>query len=417
MKLANENACFTYGFFDSGIPFTYRLVINMKDFVDGEILEVALRKTERRYPYFSVRMRKSDSEYFYEPNSAPIVLLNTDEQITLNSAQTNYHIWAVCYKDNKIFIDFYHGMADGGGSGSLLATLLYYYCNIRYGVTDKNGIRTLEDEILPEETIDPLDNLPRIDISLDDTEKAFSLLKDGGEIYNCSMNYEIILSENAFVKFTSANDSSPGTMILLLLNRAIDAHYPNRNKPIISTYDINCRPMLNSLYSYQNCIVFARFVYSDRFKKIPLTMQATIYRGITFLASDEDNVIKNMTALASTIEDNLEKNPSLEDKKSVFGEMIRENFSNRTAAVSYVGKWRFTSLSKYIDSSFVHVAPHGSVMIEVTAINGKICLSFLQDFSDEGLFKDFLAQMETHGIKYEVIRKTKPDMPKFLEPK
>lgn len=415
MKLTNENACFSYGFFDCGIPFTYRLVINMKDFVDGEILEEALRKTERRYPYFSVRMRKNDAEYFYEPNSAPIVLLNTDEQITLNAAQTNFHIWAVCYKDNRIFIDFYHGMADGGGSGYLMATLLHYYCNGRYGVTEHDGIRTLEDEISPEETIDPLDSLPRMDISFDDTEKAFSLLNDGGEIYDCPMNYEIILPENAFIKFTSANDSSPGTMILLLLNRAIDAHYPTRNKPIISTYDINCRPMLNSLGSYQNCITFARFAYSDRIKKFPLTTQATIYRGITFLASDEDTVVKNMTALASTIEGALKENSSPENKKAAFGKMIRENFSNRTAAVSYVGKWRFAALSKYIDSSFVHVAPHGSPMIEVTEINGKICLSFLQDFSAEGLLKEFLAQMETHGIKFEVVRKLKPDIPKFLE--
>ena len=420
MKIANENAFFTYGFFEAGIPFTYRLVFNMKDFVDGEILNEALRNTEKRYPYFSVRMRRNDREYFYEKNPAPIVLLNTDERITLNSAQTNCHIWAVCYKDNRIFIDFYHGMADGGGSIFLPVTLLYYYCNIRYGVTDKNFVRTSEDEILPEETIDPLENLPRIDTAdlkiANDEIHAFSPLKDGDEIGDCPAIYEIVLPENAFIKFTSENDSSPGTMILLLLDRAIDAHYPNRTKAIVSEYDINCRPMLNSPHSYQNCITFAEFIYSDRFKKIPFATQTTIYRGITFLASDADKITEKMTALSSVIKDTLDKSPTLEDKKTNFGKMIKAIYSNRTATVSYVGKWRFKSLAEHIDSSFVHVAPHGAIMIEINAINGKICLAFLQDFSDDGLIKEFLAQMEANDIKYEVVRKIKPDAPNFLEP-
>lgn len=342
LKIKNENACFSYGFMGLGIPFTYRVSFNMKNVVDGEILKEALNKTEKRYPYFSVRMRKGDGEYFYEPNPAPIMLLNTDEQTTLNSAQTNYHIWALCYKDNAIFFDFYHGMADGGGSMRVMTTLLYYYCNIRYGVTDKNGILTAEDKIFPEETIDPLDNLPQKDIfgiNFCDKEKAFSVLKDGGEVGDFPINYEVILPENAFIKFTSANDSSPGTMILLLLTRAIDERYPQREKPIITKYDINCRRALKSPYSFQNCLNFAAFTYTDRLKKFPLATQATIYRGITFLAGDEEIITKNMITFSSVIKNTLKTNPTLTEKKSAFAKIIRENFANRTASVSYVGKW------------------------------------------------------------------------------
>lgn len=419
MKIKNENACFSYGFMGLGIPFTYRVIFNMKDIVDGEILSEALQKTEKRYPYFSVRMRKGDGEYFYEKNPAPIVLLNTDEKINLNSAQTNYHIWALCYKENKILLDFYHGMADGGGSMRVLTTLLYYYCKIRYGVTDKSGIFTAEDKILPEETLDPLDNLPQeniFDKNFCDKEKAFSVLKDGGEVGDFPVNYEIILPENAFIKFTSENDSSPGTMILLLLSRAIDESYPQRDKPIIVKYDINCRRALKSPHSFQNCLNFAEFKYTDRLKKIPLTTQATIYRGITFLASDDEKIMQNMITLSSVIKNTLKMNKTLSEKKSAFAKIITENFANRTACVSYVGKWQFPALGKYIESSFVHVVPHGSIMIEVNAINGKICLSFLQDFSNSRLFENFFSQLETHEIKYKVVRKIKSDVSNFFEP-
>ncbi|HAG70078.1 MAG TPA: hypothetical protein DCL38_08915 [Lachnospiraceae bacterium] len=62
----------------------------------------------------------------------------------------------------------------------LLSTLLYYYCSLRYGVTNHTGIRTLEDPVKPEEYLDPPDNLPQVDLSGPQPEAAFTLLSDGG---------------------------------------------------------------------------------------------------------------------------------------------------------------------------------------------------------------------------------------------
>jgi hypothetical protein len=38
------------------------------------------------------------------------------------------------------------------------------------------------------------------------------------------------------MRFTSANDASPGTMISLLIAHALDEMYPERSKPITSSY-------------------------------------------------------------------------------------------------------------------------------------------------------------------------------------
>ena len=77
-----------------------------------------------------------------------LVLFHTSESVTLNSFESNYHIWAVCYQDDRIHLDISHGITDGTGMYTVLATLLYYYCVERYGLTDHTGIRTLEDPIL-----------------------------------------------------------------------------------------------------------------------------------------------------------------------------------------------------------------------------------------------------------------------------
>ncbi|MBR3457031.1 MAG: hypothetical protein IKH16_02580, partial [Selenomonadaceae bacterium] len=129
MRITTGDVFLIYSSYGLGFDYVIRRFVRMKDAVNGEMLEAALRQTEKRYPYMSLRLRKNESEYFWEENKEPVALLNTDRRIHLNHKETNYHVWAVCYKDDWIIIDFYHGIADGVGRNSVVATLLYYYCH------------------------------------------------------------------------------------------------------------------------------------------------------------------------------------------------------------------------------------------------------------------------------------------------
>ena len=117
-----------YGSFGLHMNYAVRLTVRLTDRIDGVILANALRKTQKRFPFLSVRIRKDSSSLYYEYNQEPVVLLNTDDQISLNTEQTNFHVWAVCYKDDRIHLDIYHGISDGTGMYMVLATLLFYYC-------------------------------------------------------------------------------------------------------------------------------------------------------------------------------------------------------------------------------------------------------------------------------------------------
>ena len=87
--------------------------------------------------------------------SSPAFLRNTSPEY----AQTNGHIWAVSYEEDNLYVDFYHGRADGAGLYPLLATLLFYYYQELEGLSDDSGIRTLEKPITVAETHDPVDDL------------------------------------------------------------------------------------------------------------------------------------------------------------------------------------------------------------------------------------------------------------------
>ena len=50
------------------------------------------------------------------------------------SGETAGHLMAFCYWKNRLYIDVWHGLTDGGGVAPMLKTLLYYYCTLYYGV-------------------------------------------------------------------------------------------------------------------------------------------------------------------------------------------------------------------------------------------------------------------------------------------
>ena len=158
------DALHLYGSVGRG-SYSVRLCIRIDENVDGNMLADALKNTEKRYPYLCVRLMKNDTEYYYEENDSPVCLFNTSDQITLNSAETNHHVWAVCYKNDYIYLDFFHGICDGTGMYYVLSTLLYYYLSERYGNIGHEGIRTLDDPIEEGEYLDPVDTLPEADLS------------------------------------------------------------------------------------------------------------------------------------------------------------------------------------------------------------------------------------------------------------
>ncbi len=398
------------------LDYTVRLKLRLVDAVDGEILRRAAEKTQRRYPYFSVRLCRDENSYFYEDNPAPIVVQHGVARMRLNTAESNYHVWGVSYEGDVLCLEFSHGIADGNGMYRVLATLLYYYCAERYGVSDHTGIRTLEDPILPAETHDPIDDLPQIDLTgmkAQQRERAFSLTADGGMT---SAEWTIIdfeVPESAFVRFSSAHDASPGTMVSILLARAIDAMYPERERPLIGGYVINGRPMLNGVESHHNCVTNVTFPFTERVKAMPFDRQCTVHRGATFVQSDAERVARTLGVFASISRGLMQAPIPLESKKQRFGQMISGAEQHFSFVVSYVGQWQQRALSPYILEFWTHVPCTLGLTAEIAAINGKIFVSLNQSFREDTVAKSFARQLEENGISYKMKKPIPTDIPYF----
>lgn len=408
-----------HGGFGAGVDYTVRLTVRLKDRIEPDLLRSAADKAQQRYPYLSVTLKKGEGAFYYVDNPRPVALIHGDARVRLNEEETNCHVWAVSWDEDRLHLDIYHGITDGTGMYRVLATILYYYCAERYGITEQSGIGLAGDPIPPEEISDPQDKIkiaPDPDIPLTQFAPAFTLETDGGLTPSEEATiWDVEIPEEAFVRFTSDHDASPGTMISILTARAIDRLYPVRGKEIVSAYVINARPMLHAEQTFHNCLGMAAFVY-DQVKDMPLTRQCTIYRGKTF-AQSYDRVIRKSVALsADAIRRTAESALSTEAKKEAFTPMFNGGDGFVTFLVSYTGKWAHPALGAYMQEFWAHAPNTFSLMVEVNAAGGRIFLSIQQRFKEDSVREAFLEQLRENGIPYQVHHAGKSDIAFFKEP-
>ena len=387
------------------LNYTCRRRIRMDAPVDPALLEEAVRAASARYPYLCVRLRFGKQGFFWEKNDAPIAVIHTSGAIRLASGQSNHHIWAVCWEDDTIYLDFFHGYMDGMGATPLTETLLYYYLNAQYGDVDSAGIRTLDTPVSPAEYTDPLDALPEVPLpeNTPATAPAYSVVRDGGLTLGEGVVTDLIIPESSFLPFTSASDASPGTMVSLLLAKAMDAADPARAKPIVSAYAMNARPMLHAPEGHHNCVSSVYLRYTDRVRALPFETQCTAYRGMTFVQSEEDSVRQRMVGMSSLTR-SLARIPDISARRAAFFKIIASGAVN-SCTVSYTGQWKRPSLAKHIRELWTHVSSGGGMpLIEVKSISGNLFLSLHRSTREDVVDRAFLRQLEEHGIPYTVAR-------------
>ena len=414
-EITQGDLMYTYGGFGAGIDYTVRLCIRLKDPVDGGILDEALLDTSKRYPYLSLRMRKDANRLFYEENRERIVLFHTDKKITLNAPESNYHVWAVCYSDDVIMLDFYHGIADGTGMYMVLSTLLYCYCSRKYGVSDHIGVRIPGEEIVPEEIADPMDLMPDIDMSdaPDHTIETNSFSAGHGDV---SYVTDIELDEDGFMKFCVEHDASPGVMLSLLFARGIDALFPQRDRDIVGSYILNARPMLGAELTHHNCVHTVVLNYSDKVKVKPLEQQAMLYRGMTFAQTEEERVKQTMLVFANRRRMNMKEYAVLPARLAYFGGALKYIRNTFTYLVSYVGKWQYEAVAPYVTEFWTHIPPAVDIMAEIAAIRGSVFLTFHRTFENDQIIGAIMEELKSNGVEGSVKRTMVNDNAAFSMP-
>ena len=386
-------------------PTVIRIRIRMRDLIDPAILRRAVDMTMRRYPYFCVALQKKEGRYVYAENHRPVVITDSLHGVDLNSEESNYHMIAFCLQDNWIILDVFHGLTDGAGAYEVVRTLLYYYCSERYNVMLKeDGIRLVGDEISEEEWIDPVVN--RTDLPTPERNEmanALNLRTSAGlEEDHRHTVYSIAISEAEFMRFNLDNNGSPGTMVSLLLSRAVAKLYPDSDEMIRIALCVNQRKALNAPLAHHSLVGAVMLEYKDKMRDWSLDMQSTAYRGMVFAQVQEEKVLMGVASFKG-INDMLLTKESDQERIGVASYINSLAAKLTTATVSYVGKADYKEAEQYVRDFRLWTSPLGNnLLVEISAVNGRFTLDFLQSFSSPVIVNAFLKELDENGIIYDL---------------
>ncbi len=401
-------------------PNGIRIRIRMRDLIDPDILRRAVDTAMERYPYFRVELQKKDGQYVFSENRRPVVITNTLHGVELNSAASNFHMIAFCRQDNWIILDVFHGMTDGTGAYEVLRTLLYYYCSERYNIQlQAEGIRLAGDEIPGEEWTDPV--MSRTDLPAprqnEQMTDALNLIASAGlENDRRHTVYSVAISESEFMKFNLDNDGSPGTMVSLLLSRAVSKLFPDAKNTIRIALCVNQRKALHTPLAHQSLVGGAILEYKDKMRGWPLDRQATAYRGMVFAQTEEENVLMGVASIKGITELLLSKE-SDQERRGVAGYINALASRICTATVSYVGKANYKEAEQYIrDFRLWTSSTANGLTVEISAVNGRFTLDFLQTFSSPVFVNAFLKEPEENGIVYDLQDVNELELPNIKLP-
>ncbi len=131
----------------------FRLGVELKEYIDRDDLERALKNAFKRYPSFEVELSQGFFRHYFVSNKrTPLVRADDGSLLKkIDFRKNKGYLLRVTYFKKKIFVDFFHGLCDGSSALEFLKTLVYYYLAERGQDIPSDGIKTLEQPLNLEE--------------------------------------------------------------------------------------------------------------------------------------------------------------------------------------------------------------------------------------------------------------------------
>ena len=391
---------------------TFRILFRMKDRINSRMLQLAAAQALKRYPYYAVRCVTDGREYLLEPNDEQLVVRCTPDPVDLGGEDSNGYLLAVSYWEDVIWINVFHGLADGAGIMEFGRTLLYYYCLERYDANlSSDGIRVNDGPVPEEEWGNPYVKIMSGERELPDEKDILIKLKADTSVSPLNIfedpritvgepwYWHIRISEKQLMEYCRAQDGTPGVVISLLMSRAIDRLNPDNEHPIVTGMAVSLRGALEAPLYKGSPLTLAYLPYSGKIKEKSFDFQATISRGRLLLAVDKERLqagIKSSSRLYAA----LDRCPTVEAKRQLANEVVARYMGASTFQVSYMGPSRLAAIEPYVVETEPQNDGNG-LTIEIMASHGFFFLEIVQLWKEDLYIQAFLDELTAQGIEFE----------------
>ncbi|MGM9681856.1 MAG: hypothetical protein ACI3XR_10185 [Eubacteriales bacterium] len=377
--------------------------VRFKKKVTGSFLNQALQITVKRYPYFNTRLIEKDGDFYIVQNEQSLIAKRTKNLARLGHISCGYHLIDVTYYGESVCISFHHALCDGRGIMPFVETLIYYYCDLKYGKKPlPEGVRLADDPLLPGETDDPFlkeydydKNKAFIGLSRD----AYAIPENTASVGMTDYRYEVIVPHAQYMKACKENNATPVILLALLMSRAIARMYPDYDKPINANIATDMRDALDVPNTFKNCVKSMILPYSRAFSEKSLPEQATEYRRLLSAQRDRDYCRKEANAMLGLF-DRLDSLESYAEKQTIMA--FFEGMTLNTYIISYLGRFNLGENAQYING--IHLYNSGATGLGINMIScGESCvLDFKQSFPSDKYVRAFCAELDALNVSYRV---------------
>jgi len=402
-------------------PLTVRLTMHMDGKVDGQMLREAVDATRLRYPYLCVSLktfRNADGHEVaeFDDNPLPWVVTARRKPVELLGSEANQHLMAFAWWDDCIAFDFFHAIIDGEGAYRVLRTLLYEYCRRRYDSNlSREGVWIAGDEIDPAEMTDPATlemphNLspqpvppppPAIDLS---TCTVAPMAETSESIH-------ILADEEQVMHRVRSCHGTPTVWLSLLMAQAIACLHPDSATAVpVITVPVNMRKALNVPLTHHSLVGGLFLPLSKELQDKSMEEQIARFRALVACQTCADNIQAYFWQKKQWI-DSLEQLPTLEARYQALARVNDMARQMGSCTLSYVGKANLGAAERYVLDLRTEADSPNIVTTEISAVNGKFCISFMHQLATDAYLDAFLDQLRSQDISYEIAERHQRELP------
>ena len=116
-----------------GMSNVYRVAVNLKEDIDGELLQEALNLVLPFFDVFNMKMKRGLFWHYFETNEKPAPKVHEEDTFPcayINPYNNNDYQFRVTYYKKRINLEVFHALTDGNGAFLFLKELTYQYLRL-----------------------------------------------------------------------------------------------------------------------------------------------------------------------------------------------------------------------------------------------------------------------------------------------
>lgn len=391
--------------------YPVRVRVTMNDDVKGDVLNGAVQRAIKRYPYYAVRVTvDDDGGYVLKPNSRPIYVGPTQAKtLALGSEAVNRHLVFVDYEGCDIYFNIHHTLTGGIGLVELIKTTLYEYMSEAYSIRlPADDIRMADSPLLDGETDYPDINrlsqqyAPKSYRGGDgysmnaDYMEAYMNPKNAGDFY-----FTIDIPKASLMDYCKRVGGSPTSVLTVLMTKMMYRVLPEDADGVVAGIIYNFRDEVGCPVTYRDMVHSIYVPFSRQQASLRVQELNTLTRQAMREQARPEYGLAELQRITTDYL-HTDELPTLAEKQQYNMQHSRYVSCPRaTFGISYFGRQlSWGALTAYI--SAVHSISEGHLMLEMIPVGNKFCISFYQVLSSQKYIGAFIALLAQEGLVCEL---------------